>query len=233
MSIIKVCTQLRVLHLSNVKIYESQRQRSAAFSLTLSPLTHPLTLSIFPLWSFPLRSARPSWWRGTGQPLSVCVTRLISACVCVSHMCVITPALKNRRESTGEIGLEVSDWSKTWANGGEEDWSGGRRSPLKILASSSVCVCVCISGVFSMYCRPWAQITKDAWWESGKTLETCNKLDYPEEEGIKCSTAMMTYSHLNMQFWINGFTRQWFLESPSELKFTYYFYLSKLQLCKL
>lgn len=113
----------------------------------LSLLTHPLILSIFSFWSFPLRSTRLSWRRGTGQALSVYVTLCYSSvCVCVHvFLTMCQHALKNRGESTGGIGVEVSDW-KTGANGWEEDWSGGRRSPLKVPESSCVCVCV-------IYCR--------------------------------------------------------------------------------
>lgn len=108
----------------------------------LSLLTHPLILSIFSFWSFPLRSARLSWRRGTGQALSVYVTLCYSS-VCVYVRVFLTMcqhALKNRRESTGGIGVEVSDW-KTAANGWEEGWSGARRSPLKVLESSCVRAC--------------------------------------------------------------------------------------------
>lgn len=92
MSIIKVCTQLWVLHLWSVKIYESQKWKICS-SLSLSgPLSSHLSsnsLHLRPLWSFPPGSAGPSWQRGTGQALSVCVTLCYSsACVCA---CVSSP----------------------------------------------------------------------------------------------------------------------------------------------
>lgn len=106
MSAVEDCTRLRVLHLSSVKIYETQRQRSAAFSLTDSPFTCPLTPSIFSLWSFPPGSGRPSWRRGTGQLLSVSITLCYSsACAfCLLHMCVI--AAKQKIDERPLAGLE-------------------------------------------------------------------------------------------------------------------------------
>lgn len=87
-------TQLQVLHLSSTKIYESPRQGSAAFSLTDSPFTCPLTPSIFSLWSFPRGSAEPSWQRGTGQLLSVSMTPCLSS----AHACVFFTYVSKERK---------------------------------------------------------------------------------------------------------------------------------------
>lgn len=137
LSIIKVCTQLWVLHLSSVKISESQRQRSATFSLTFSLFS--LILSIFSFWSLPLRSARLSWWRGTGQALSVYVTLCYSSvCVCVCVFLTMSQcALKNT--------VRWWDWSRgkwlenrsKWMRGGLKWW---RKESLE---SPEELLCVC------------------------------------------------------------------------------------------
>lgn len=83
MSIFKVCTQLGVLHLSGLKIYESHRQRSPS----LSPVTCPLTLSIF---SFPIISSGVSQTQLTERDgsatISLCnpLIKRIRACLAQS-----------------------------------------------------------------------------------------------------------------------------------------------------
>lgn len=101
-SIFKVCTQLRVLHLSGLKIYESHRQRSPALSLSLSPLlspvTCPLTLSIF---SFPIISSGVSQTqlveRDGSATISLC-NPPYQARPCMSHQSVChRAAVSDRR----------------------------------------------------------------------------------------------------------------------------------------
>lgn len=175
MSIVKVCTQLWVLHLSSVKIYESQRQRSAAFSLTLSPLTCPLTLSIFPLWSFPLGSARPSWWRATGQALSVWVTLCYSSvCVCLTY--VSLPHSKKKIEESPLVRLD-----RRKVIGGKQKQMDERRTEVESFKNTRELLYERGHKWCLFYCGPWEQITKGAQWESGKMLKMSNKRDYPKK----------------------------------------------------
>lgn len=123
MSIIKVCTQLGVLHLWSVKIYESQRRKIySSLSLSLWPVLLSLVLQLSPsppplIISSGVSRAQLAERDGSG---TICLRNpllLISVCLC---MRVVTPAGKNRRESAGGIGWEVSD------GGG---WRELKRSP--------------------------------------------------------------------------------------------------------
>lgn len=123
MSIFKVCTQLRVLHLSGPKIYESHRQRSPALSLSLSPLlspvTCPLTLSIF---SFPIISSGVSQTqlveRDRSATISLCSPLIKRVRACLAKVCVIAPQWAI--EESTECGWIGGKW--LWGKQKQKGW---------------------------------------------------------------------------------------------------------------
>lgn len=125
-SIFKVCTQLEVLHLSGLKIYESHRQRSPSLPLSLSAVTCPLTLSIF---SFPIISSGVSQTqlaeRDGSATISLCNPLIKRIRACLAQSVCHRTAVSDRRVHQVQLDRREVIVRETEAEGvRREGWSG-------------------------------------------------------------------------------------------------------------